>query len=96
MPTRSKSFKGVRCHVYVIGSAGPGRCLTYVGWTTDVGRRLSQHNAGQGARSTRGRTWTLLHHEEFATRRQAMSREWHLKRDRRFRKDLLKRLRIAP
>ena len=74
--------------VYVIGSAACGRYLTYVGWTLDVERRLAQHNAGTGARSTRGRQWVLLHVERFATRTEAMSREWHLKRDRRFRKSL--------
>jgi putative endonuclease len=30
----------------------------------------------------------LLHSEQFATRSEAMSREWHLKRDRVFRKRL--------
>jgi putative endonuclease len=74
--------------VYVIGCADERRYLTYVGWTLDVERRLAQHNAGTGARSTRGRTWTLLHVETFATRNEAMSREWHLKRDRAFRKRL--------
>jgi putative endonuclease len=74
--------------VYVIGCAGERRYLTYVGWTLDVERRLAQHNAGTGARSTRGRQWVLLHVERFATREEAMSREWHLKRDRRFRKSL--------
>lgn len=68
------------------------RRLTYVGWTTDVARRLGQHNAGSGARTTRGRVWILLHTEAFRTRRQAMSREWHLKRDRRFRKALAESL----
>ena len=53
---------------------------------------LSQHNAGKGARTTRGRTWVLLHSEWFATRREAMSREWHLKRDRKFRKALAQKL----
>jgi putative endonuclease len=72
--------------VYVLGCRSKDRCLTYVGWTTDVGRRLLQHNAGSGARSTRGRAWVLLHTERFRTRRQAMSREWYLKRDRKFRK----------
>jgi putative endonuclease len=33
----------------------------------------------------------LLHTENFRTRRQAMSREWHLKRDRKFRKALVQR-----
>lgn len=76
------------CFVYVLGSTHKGRTTTYVGWTNDVARRLAQHNAGTGARSTRGRSWVLLHSESFATRNEAMSREWHLKRDRAFRKQL--------
>ena len=74
------------CFVYVLGSIGKTAYRTYVGWTIDLERRLAEHNAGKGARSTRGRSWTLLYVERHATRRQAMSREWHLKRDRRFRK----------
>ena len=74
--------------VYVLGCQGKDRHITYVGWTIDVDRRLTQHNAGIGARTTRGRVWVLLHTEKFRTRRQAMSREWYLKRDRKFRKTL--------
>jgi len=76
------------CYVYVLGTFANKRHLTYVGWTVDVARRLAQHNAGKGARTTRGRAWVLLHSECFASRREAMSREWHLKRDRAFRKRL--------
>jgi putative endonuclease len=76
------------CFVYVLGCAGARRYLTYVGWTLDVERRLTQHNAGTGARSTRGRAWVLIHCERFSSRPEAMSREWHLKRDRAFRKRL--------
>ena len=71
------------------------RHLTYVGWTDDVARRLAQHNAGKGARTTRGRIWVLLHSERFATRREAMSREWYLKRDRAFRKQLAQALKAG-
>jgi putative endonuclease len=74
--------------VYVLGCRARDRTLTYVGWTTDVDRRLAQHNSGAGARFTRGRVWVLLHVERFRTRRQAMRREWHLKRDRKIRKML--------
>ncbi len=74
--------------VYVLGCRTKGRRLTYVGWTTDVDRRLARHNGGTGACFTRGRVWVLLHTERFRTRRQAMRREWHLKRDRKFRKKL--------
>lgn len=62
--------------------------LTYVGWTTDLDRRLAQHNAGKGARTTRGRVWTLLYAERWETPAEAMSREWRLKRDRAFRRRL--------
>jgi putative endonuclease len=74
--------------VYVLGCRSATHRLTYVGWTTDPGRRLDEHNAGSGARFTRGRTWVLLHCERHASMRAAMSREWHLKRDRAFRRRL--------
>lgn len=76
------------CYVYVLGSVGRGGPRTYVGWTTDLMRRFAQHNDGTGARSTRGRTWVMLYAERWPERRAAMSREWHLKRDRIFRKAL--------
>lgn len=75
-------------YVYVLGCLTPTRYLTYVGWTSDLARRLKQHNAGNGARSTRGRAWVLLYSERCTGKREAMSREWHLKRDRVFRRRL--------
>ncbi len=76
------------CFVYILGSEGKGGARTYVGWTTDLESRLSEHNAGRGAKSTRGRRWVLVYAERYKTRGQAMSREWHLKRDRKLRKAL--------
>jgi putative endonuclease len=78
----------VTCFVYILGSADKGRVLTYVGWTNDLDRRLARHNAGTGARTTRGRVWVLLYSERFVSREAAMSREWHLKRDRALRRQL--------
>ena len=76
------------CFVYVLGTRNGSRALTYVGWSNDVMARLAKHNIGKGARTTRGRAWQLLHSEWFPTKQEAMSREWHLKRDRKFRKTL--------
>ncbi len=73
------------CFVYIIGSTGPRGMVTYVGWTTDLSRRVEQHNAGTGAKSTRGRVWTLLYAERHDSPQEAMRREWRLKRDRAFR-----------
>jgi putative endonuclease len=65
----------------------------YVGWTTDLERRLRQHNAGVGAKSTQGRKWILLYSERCKTRSEAISREWYIKHDRKFRPTLLATIR---
>jgi putative endonuclease len=83
----------LRCFVYILGSRRGADCRTYVGWTLDLDRRLLQHNGGTGAKSTRGRDWRLLYAECCATRGEAMSREWHLKRARKLRQELRAALR---
>ena len=85
------------CFVYVLWSGGRGGHRTYIGWTTNLERRLAAHNGGNGgARSTRGRVWVLVYAERYGTREEAMSREWHLKRERRFRKELAESLKPVP
>jgi putative endonuclease len=76
--------------VYVLGSGDKDTRRSYVGWTVNLDQRLEKHNAGTGARSTRGRSWELIYAECYRSRHEAMSREWHLKRDRVFRKALLR------
>ncbi|MEK9672262.1 MAG: GIY-YIG nuclease family protein [Rhodospirillaceae bacterium] len=78
-----------KAFVYVLGSWDRCPAVSYVGWTNDVDARIAAHNTGQGAKTTRGRTWRLLYLEKHPDRRAAMRREWHLKRDRKFRRDLL-------
>ncbi len=56
----------------------------------DLEQRLTAHNAGRGARSPRGRVGVLLYAERYETRREALSREVFLKRDRLFRAALAK------
>ena len=52
----------------------------YTGYTTDVERRVAEHDAGEGAKYTRGRTPVeLVHSERFETRSAAMSREYEIK-----------------
>lgn len=75
-------------YVYILGSEDDDNWRTYVGWTTDLDRRLRQHNSGIGAKSTRGGKWVLIYAERYYTRSAAISREWYLKRDKAFRKRL--------
>ena len=52
----------------------------YTGYTTDLERRVREHNAGDGAKYTRGRTPVeLRYHERFDSRSAAMSREYEIK-----------------
>jgi len=56
----------------------------YCGYTTDVERRLDEHNGETkiaGAKYTSGRRPVqLLHHESFATRSEAQKREAEIKK----------------
>ena len=53
----------------------------YTGWTNDLEARVRAHNAGRGGKYTRSRRpVALVYAEAFATKREAMSREWHVKR----------------
>ena len=53
----------------------------YCGWTNDLQKRLDSHNAGTGGKYTRTRLPVeLVYYEEYATRQEAMSREYHIKR----------------
>lgn len=53
----------------------------YTGWTNDLEKRLATHNAGKGSKYTRVRLPVeLVYHEEFDSKEEAMSREWHIKR----------------
>jgi len=75
--------------VYIIGTETTKGWKTYVGWTNDLDKRLSLHNKGRGAKFTRGFRWKLLYAERYLDRSSAMSREWYIKRDRKFRKSVL-------
>lgn len=66
------------------------RCRTgefYTGCTTDVDRRVREHNSGRGARFTRTRRpVTLVYEEGAANRAEALRRELAIKRLSRARK----------
>lgn len=65
-------------YVYVVECADG---TLYTGYTVDVERRVREHNDGDGAKYTRGRTPVeLVHVERFGNRSAALRREYELKR----------------
>ncbi|MEF8757579.1 MAG: GIY-YIG nuclease family protein [Halobacteriales archaeon] len=64
-------------YVYVLECADG---TFYTGYTTDLERRVREHDAGEGAKYTRGRTpVTVVHVERFESRSAAMTREHEIK-----------------
>ncbi len=60
------------------------RCVDgtlYCGWTNDLEKRLSAHNAGTASKYTRSRLPVeLIYAERHDTKQEAMSREYRIKR----------------
>ena len=74
-------------YVYVIGSKKkPAR--TYVGWTNNLKKRLLKHNLGKGAKFTRGRKWKILYSVIFDSKKEAMKKEYQIKKNRKLRSQL--------
>lgn len=52
----------------------------YTGWTNDLKKRITSHNAGKGAKYTKARRPVeLVYYEEFQRREEAMKREYAIK-----------------
>lgn len=52
----------------------------YTGWTNDLQKRLASHQSGRGAKYTKARRPVeLVYSERFATKEEAMRREWQIK-----------------
>ena len=78
--------------VYMLKSLGKDS-VTYVGYTNDLKKRINLHNNNKGAKFTRGRKWKLIFKEKLNSKKEAISREYYIKKNRTFRnkiKDTLK------
>ena len=64
-------------HVYVLRSESTGRY--YIGSTSDLRRRLADHNADLATATKHRGPWRLVYTEQHPTRGAAMLRERHFK-----------------
>ena len=67
------------------------RLFTYVGYTNNLKKRLKLHNYGKGAKYTRGKKWKILYSETYKSKNYAMSREYSIKKNFKFRNELKKK-----
>ena len=64
--------------------------VTYVGYTNDLNKRIDLHNNNKGAKFTRGRKWKLIYKEKFDSKKEAISREYYIKKNRTLRNKIKK------
>ena len=62
---------------------------TYVGFTNDIDVRLKKHNTNKGAKSTKGYKWVVIYKKRFINKKDALSYEYSLKKDKKKRITLL-------
>ena len=74
-------------HVYMLKSLGKNS-VTYVGYTNNLKKRVVIHNSNKGAKFTRGRKWKLIYKEKIRSKKEAISREYYIKKNRTLRKKI--------
>ena len=75
--------------VYMLKSLG-NESITYVGYTRDLKKRINLHNNNKGAKFTRGRKWKLIYKEKLDSKKEAISREYYIKKNRTLRNKIKK------
>ena len=77
-------------YVYMLKSKSV-KPVTYVGFTSNLQKRINLHNSGKGAKFTRGRKWKLIYKEKFKSKSEAISREYYIKNNRSLRENIKKK-----
>ena len=74
--------------VYIITTKINDKIISYVGYTSDLNKRLTLHNSSKGAKFTRGKNWNLIYYKKFSSKRLAMKYEYELKKNKNLRKKI--------
>ena len=81
----------MRYYVYLLVSKNINKIISYVGYTNNLRKRLSEHNSSKGAKFTRGRIWRLAYSKMYFSRSKAMKEEYKLKKDYKLRNNIKKK-----
>ena len=76
-------------YVYMIKTISGKTNKTYVGYTSNIQKRLINHNNNKGAKSTKGHKWKILYKKKFISKTKAMSYEYFLKKNKKLRKEII-------
>ena len=65
--------------------------ISYVGYTSNLKKRLVLHNTSKGAKFTRGRYWILAYRKKYNSKSAAMKQEYILKKNFKLRNKIKKK-----
>ena len=68
-------------YVYLITSKIKKKTISYVGYTSNLKKRLILHNSNKGAKFTKGKEWKLIYYEKYNSKIEAMKYEYSLKKN---------------
>ena len=75
-------------YVYLLLSKQNKKYISYVGYTSDLQKRLNLHNLSKGAKFTKGKKWKLIYSRTIKTKSLAMKEEYKLKKNYKLRKNI--------
>ena len=77
--------------VYIIATKVKNKTISYVGYTSDLSKRLNDHNTGKGAKFTRGKKWKIIFKKKYMSKIKAMQEEYKLKKNYLLRSEIKKK-----
>ena len=78
--------------VYIIATKVKNKTISYVGYTSDLSKRLNDHNTGKGAKFTRGKKWKIIFKKKYMSKIKAMQEEYKLKKNYLLRSEIKKKI----
>ena len=65
--------------------------VSYVGYTSNLSKRIELHNSSKGAKFTKGRKWKLIFSKKYNSKKIAMIEEYKLKKNIKLRNEIKKK-----
>ena len=76
--------------VYLLITKQKNKLISYVGYTSNLQKRLKLHNTSKGAKFTKGRKWKLAYLKRYKTKSLAIREEIKLKKNYKLRETIKK------
>ena len=71
----------MKYYVYLLITKSNDKIISYVGFTSNLIKRIKLHNSDKGAKFTKGRKWTLAYKKIYKSKSQALKEEYLLKKN---------------